>query len=334
MKETTRAAATSTAGLRSNQFAAREPALPPAVLSRTQSVVHDDNEQTARALYALHESLQDGGCLPPEKHLSREMIFTACSPAVAAALEQAEFSLDDARDLVRQRGPEVRETLRVLPQIQEQPALSLPRCTAQALGTFTKADLLQDELVCRAREAAHAGFAGRCRKLPKGTALSAPPYTVHLEEVAGMLAAYGYSPEVVAAAYLHDHIEDLPGWTKEKIAAGFGSEVAALVDWVTQQDKSLPWEDRNRIYAEHLAASPAEARALSLADKTSNLESLIYFLERGYPVESLLKRGWPDNSKKFHELIGLYQGYVPPAMLQSFCERLAYFDLLGSRSGA
>ena len=103
------------------------------------------------------------------------------------------------------------------------------------------------------------------------------PYIVHPAEVAGIVGALeGATFEMVAAAWLHDVVEDT-GVTIEDIRAEFGPEVAELVGWLT--DVSRP-EDGNRavrkaIDRAHTAAAPAEAQTIKLADLIANTRSIV-----------------------------------------------------------
>jgi (p)ppGpp synthase/HD superfamily hydrolase len=103
------------------------------------------------------------------------------------------------------------------------------------------------------------------------------PYIVHPAEVAGIVDALeGATFEMVAAAWLHDTVEDT-GVTIEVIRAEFGNEVAELVGWLT--DVSRP-EDGNRavrkaIDREHTARAPAEAQTVKLADLIANSRSIL-----------------------------------------------------------
>ena len=103
------------------------------------------------------------------------------------------------------------------------------------------------------------------------------PYYVHPAEVARIVAEVpGSTAEMVAAAWLHDTVEDT-GVTTTDIHMNFGPEVAALVGWLT--DVSKP-EDGNRAHRkamdrEHSAAAPAEAQTVKLADLISNSRSII-----------------------------------------------------------
>ena len=119
-------------------------------------------------------------------------------------------------------------------------------------------------------QAAHAAV-GQRRKY------TGEPYIVHPAEVARIVASVpGSTPEMVAAAWLHDVVEDT-GCTFTDIHMAFGADIAALVGWLT--DVSKP-EDGNRATRkardrEHTASAPAEAQTIKLADLISNSKSII-----------------------------------------------------------
>jgi (p)ppGpp synthase/HD superfamily hydrolase len=79
---------------------------------------------------------------------------------------------------------------------------------------------------------------------------------------------------LVIAALLHDTIEDV-GVTYEQLVQRFGSDVADLVAEVTD-DKTLPKLERKRLQVEHAPKKTARAGAIKLADKISNLRSMLY----------------------------------------------------------
>lgn len=103
------------------------------------------------------------------------------------------------------------------------------------------------------------------------------PYIVHPAEVAKIVASVpGSTPDMVAAAWLHDVVEDT-GCTYTDIHMSFGIDIATLVKWLT--DVSKP-EDGNRatrkaIDRAHIANAPAEAQTIKLADLISNCSSII-----------------------------------------------------------
>jgi guanosine-3',5'-bis(diphosphate) 3'-pyrophosphohydrolase len=103
------------------------------------------------------------------------------------------------------------------------------------------------------------------------------PYIVHPAEVARIVAGVpGSTPDMVAAAWLHDVIEDT-GCTFTDVHMAFGIDIATLVGWLT--DVSKP-EDGNRATRKamdraHTAEAPAEAQTIKLADLISNSKSIM-----------------------------------------------------------
>lgn len=126
------------------------------------------------------------------------------------------------------------------------------------------------------------------------------PYIVHPTEVAGIIANLeGATTEMVAAAWLHDVVEDT-GVTIEIIRAEFGEKVAELVGWLT--DVSRPEQGnratRKAIDRAHTAMAPADAQTVKLADLMSNCRSIVehdatfakvYFEEKRLLMEVLTK---------------------------------------------
>jgi (p)ppGpp synthase/HD superfamily hydrolase len=104
---------------------------------------------------------------------------------------------------------------------------------------------------------------------------SGEPYVEHCERVAGALAELGFDPDVVAAAYLHDVIEDCPVSAAE-LAAEFSPRIAALVVEVTNPKKVPGMSKAERLAAvvKHLAASSYAGASLKLADMGDNSSNL------------------------------------------------------------
>jgi (p)ppGpp synthase/HD superfamily hydrolase len=116
------------------------------------------------------------------------------------------------------------------------------------------------------------------------------PYVSHAAGVALVLGRHGFEDDVIAAGALHDVLEDC-GVTQPELAHLFGARVAELVNAVTEQDKSLPWEDRKRLYVERFATIPWEAQAIGLADKIDNLASIAVGARDTSNPWSMFKRG-------------------------------------------
>lgn len=91
---------------------------------------------------------------------------------------------------------------------------------------WPKADLSVIERAYRVAEQAHHEQKRR----------SGEPYITHPIAVAQILAELGLAPVVIAAALLHDTVEDTD-YSLEQLTADFGEEIAMLVDGVTKLDK-------------------------------------------------------------------------------------------------
>lgn len=102
------------------------------------------------------------------------------------------------------------------------------------------------------------------------------PQILHLQEVANLVWSSGGSEEEIAAAWLHDIVEDTPV-TLEEIANNFGESVAAIVDGLTDPPhfKAMHLSERKPKQAERLRAKGPSVKRVKIADQISNLHSLI-----------------------------------------------------------
>ena len=100
------------------------------------------------------------------------------------------------------------------------------------------------------------------------------PYVVHLISTALLIAQVGgiNDPEVLAAALLHDTIEDTET-TADDLTAAFGEKVCRLVEEVSD-DKSLEKAVRKRLQIEHAPELSPASVLIKLADKISNVMDL------------------------------------------------------------
>lgn len=106
------------------------------------------------------------------------------------------------------------------------------------------------------------------------------PYIVHPVTVALILARHGFLDTVVAAALVHDVVEDT-SVTPEELRAELGDAVADLVAPVTHND-ALEWEDKKKEYIEAVRGASDEVKAISVADKIANARSFIAgYVEQG-----------------------------------------------------
>ena len=107
---------------------------------------------------------------------------------------------------------------------------------------------------------------------------SGEAYFIHPCAVAQILMELGLDSATVAAAFLHDVIEDTPV-TEEDIAAEFGEEILELVSGVTKLDK-IVFKSREEEEAENFRkifvamAKDIRVIIIKLADRLHNMRSL------------------------------------------------------------
>jgi (p)ppGpp synthase/HD superfamily hydrolase len=118
-------------------------------------------------------------------------------------------------------------------------------------------------------------FAAQRHTSQKRKGKAQEPYVNHLAEVAELVATAtgGLDANLVAAAVLHDTVEDTATLPAE-LASDFNSDIASLVMEVTD-DKSLDKAARKKLQVELAETKSKRAKFIKLADKTSNLRSLV-----------------------------------------------------------
>ena len=132
-------------------------------------------------------------------------------------------------------------------------------------------------LVHRAREFATQAH----RRIEHRRKYSRQAYEVHLKAVADLVAWVTDDQEMIAAAWLHDTVEDTPA-TLGDVERAFGSGVAQLVADLT--DVSRPGDGnravRKAIDRAHTAQASARAKTIKLADLTDNCRDICKHDER------------------------------------------------------
>lgn len=104
------------------------------------------------------------------------------------------------------------------------------------------------------------------------------PYIVHPAEVMLFLTESGCEYDCIAAGILHDTLEDTET-TYEELVAQFGVKIADLVA-AESEDKSKSWRERKQNTVDKIKTASVEAKMICLADKLSNLQSMVYDYER------------------------------------------------------
>ena len=112
----------------------------------------------------------------------------------------------------------------------------------------------------------------------KGTSV---PYIVHPMETASIAATMSDDACVIAAAVLHDVLEDCENVTQDDIENTFGAHVADLVAAeTTVKDENTSWKEAKQQTIDRLVIADEEQLMVALADKLSNIRAI----KRDYDV--------------------------------------------------
>jgi (p)ppGpp synthase/HD superfamily hydrolase len=101
----------------------------------------------------------------------------------------------------------------------------------------------------------------------------AAPFILHPLEVAALLFNSGHEEPVVAAAILHDTVEDTPAGLDE-IRERFGEQVAALVGAVTEDAGIEDAAERKAALRRQVAKAGPDAASIYTADKVTKVREL------------------------------------------------------------
>ena len=133
------------------------------------------------------------------------------------------------------------------------------------------------------------------------------PYHVHVLTVAELVATKTQDEEILAAACLHDVLEDVapskPEYGQEAIRREFGERVLSLVleltDIYTKENyPELNRKKRKQLEAERLAQSSEDAKLIKRADLFDNNKSLM-----GTSFEKV----WLQEKEVLDSLLGVWE---------------------------
>ena len=108
------------------------------------------------------------------------------------------------------------------------------------------------------------------------------PYIVHPMEAVEIVATITPDQELMAAAALHDVVEDTD-ITIDQIRASFGDRIADLVHAESDQvngalfngeNEEETWHARKQAAIDRLAAAPRDAKMVAIGDKLSNMRAI------------------------------------------------------------
>lgn len=128
------------------------------------------------------------------------------------------------------------------------------------------------------------------------------PYIVHPMEAVEIVATMTSDQELLAAAALHDTVEDTDV-TEEQLRAEFGERVASLVAAESDEphekrDSIDNWRARKQTAIDRIAAGSRDAKIVALGDKLSNMRAIA----RDYAIQGdELWKIFHSKDRKDHE---------------------------------
>jgi (p)ppGpp synthase/HD superfamily hydrolase len=202
----------------------------------------------------------------------------------------------------------------------------------------TRDEVWQDfDLVQRA--AAYAADAHR-DDLRKGTTI---PYVSHLWSVAALVLEHGGDDRQVAAALLHDVVEDHGGLERlSDVRSRFGDEVATIVEALsdstvdtTRGEQKRPWRERKEAYLARIDGDDDRALLVSACDKLHNARSILSDLRRhGGAIWNRFTQADADQQLWYlHSLVDALVPRVPAALGDELRRTVASIDELAGDAG-
>lgn len=154
------------------------------------------------------------------------------------------------------------------------------------------------------------------------------PTATHLLRVGALALAHGADAEQLAAAFLHDTLEDCEGVSEAGLREAFGPRVAEMVAALTDTlhgdtpGEKSPWAERKQRYIERLRGLDVETRLVAACDKLDNLRSLTTDLSRRGPAALKGFNATPRQTRWYFETVHAALGDDLPRPLREEHARL------------
>jgi (p)ppGpp synthase/HD superfamily hydrolase len=155
------------------------------------------------------------------------------------------------------------------------------------------------------------------------------PFILHPLEVAQLLRGRAYRDEVIAAAVLHDVVEDT-GVEPAELEERFGREVAGLVAVLTEPSSEGTYRDRKARLRAAIAQAGEDAIVIFAADKVAKVRELRIMRASG-------RIAAPDRDKLEHywACLELLEARIPEnPLVQQLRFELETLELLPPQAGA
>jgi (p)ppGpp synthase/HD superfamily hydrolase len=171
---------------------------------------------------------------------------------------------------------------------------------------FARGLHIEEELMDSIVEAVILASKLHSRQRKKKSIVPDIPYMGHLMEVAGIVQANGGDETTVAAALLHDAIEDQGAEAREQIRDTLGQAVLDIVEACTESETfpKPPWRERKVAYLHLVETASLPVLLVIVADKLQNSRALL----RRLKLEGAEGWGHPSREEKMCYLFVLVEG--------------------------
>jgi len=162
------------------------------------------------------------------------------------------------------------------------------------------------------------------------------PYITHPFAVAWLVSEYNKDETVLCAALLHDVLEDIPNYTFTQLNDEFGTDVATLVQDLTEaknpnqiQDDKSTWLERKQGYLLHLQNASQATILIAVADKLHNLWSMEQFYETSGEQMWQIFNAPPDKKLWFYEeVLKIAQNKLSLPLVSQLDQTIKHFKLI------
>ncbi|MCL2875370.1 MAG: HD domain-containing protein [Betaproteobacteria bacterium] len=163
------------------------------------------------------------------------------------------------------------------------------------------------------------------------------PYIIHPTAVAKIVSQYSDNENAVAAAYLHDVLEDVPSdkYSEAQMAIDFGKRIVEIVKAVSENkragEQEKPWAKRKQYYIEHLIAlKDADALLVSAADKIHNLSSMLSdYKNKGDKLWGIFNAPKEKQLAYYKALNAIFQNKnIPQEMKHDFNQKVEQLEII------
>ena len=147
------------------------------------------------------------------------------------------------------------------------------------------------------------------------------PYIVHPLEAMAIVATITPDQELLAAAALHDTVEDTDV-TLDQIRNEFGERVAGLVMIESVGDDEGTWHERKKKAIDRIAGASYDAKIVAMGDKLSNMRAIARdYEQQGDKLWSLFHASDPkDHEWHYRGLADALRDLKETAAFQEFEE--------------